>query len=128
MSFCLITANTDDRKPVPDLVGELTDWLYRDKCYISEKLADWLREKGLSLITRATKNMKPREQKVFDKVMLRKCAVIESVNDLLKNISQIEHSRHRSLFNSTVSLMAGLIAYSRQPRKTHITKGMLIAF
>lgn len=133
LSFCLTTANTDDRKPVPDLVEALTGWLYGDKGYISEKLADWLREKGLNLITKVRKNMKPRELKAFDKVMLRKRAVIESVNDQLKNISQIEHSRHRSPFNFAVNLMAGLIAYSRQPRKPHIdvavlTKGMPMAF
>ena len=37
--------------------------------------------------------MKPKELKAFDKAMLRKRAVIESVNDQLKNISQIEHTR-----------------------------------
>ncbi len=47
LSFCLSTANTDDRKPVPDLVEDLTGWIYGpDKGYISEKLAGWLKEKG----------------------------------------------------------------------------------
>jgi hypothetical protein len=43
--------------------------------------------------------------------------VIESVNDQLKNISQIEHSRHRSVFNFLVNLLAGLVAYTYQPKK-----------
>ena len=133
LSFCLSTANTDDRKPVPDLVEDLTGWLYGDKGYISEKLAGWLKEKGLDLVTKVRKNMKPRELKAFDKAMLRKRAVIESVNDQLKNISQIEHTRHRSPFNFAVNLIAGLIAYTMQPRKPHInvsalTEGVPMAF
>lgn len=64
--------------------------------------------------------MKPKLLNAFDKIMLRKRAVIESVNDQLKNISQIEHSRHRSPFNFAVNLVAGLIAYSLQPLKPHI--------
>ena len=48
---------------------------------------------------------------ISDKLLLRKRAVIESVNDFLKNICQIEHSRHRSPINFLVNLIAGLIAY-----------------
>ena len=77
--------------------------------------------------------MKPKALKAFDKAMLRKRAVIESVNDQLKNISQIEHSRHRSPFNFAVNLIAGLIDYIKQPRKPHIdasalTEGVPMAF
>ncbi len=125
LSFCLSTANTDDRKPVPDLVEDLTGWLYGDKGYISENLAGWLKEKGLNLVTKVRKNMKPRELKAFDKAMLRKRAVIESVNDQLKNISQIEHTRHRSPFNFAVNLIAGLITYTMQPRKPHVNVSAL---
>ena len=46
--FCLSTANTDDRKPVPG--EDLTGWLYGDKGYISEKLAGWL----MNLVTEKT--------------------------------------------------------------------------
>jgi hypothetical protein len=53
----------------------------------------------------------------MDKILLRKRAIIESVNDQLKNICQIEHSRHRSRFNFLVNLLAGLIAYSYHPKK-----------
>ena len=51
--------------------------------------------------------------KLIDKILLRKLAIIESVNDQLKNISQIEHLRHRSFFNflvNLVNLLAGLVA------------------
>jgi hypothetical protein len=39
------------------------------------------------------------------------------VNDQIKNVSQIEHSRHRSLTGFMVNLVGGLIAYTFQPKK-----------
>jgi len=55
----------------------------------------------------------------FDKIVLRKRVIIETINDQLKNISQIEHSRHRSIPNFMVNLVAGLIAYSFQKTSLH---------
>lgn len=55
--------------------------------------------------------------KLIDKILLRKRAIIESVNDQLQNICQVEHSRHRSRFNFLVNLISGLIAYSDRPKK-----------
>ena len=52
-----------------------------------------------------------------DRILLRKRAIVESVIDQLKNISQIEHSRHRSVGNFLVNLLCGLIAYAHQPKK-----------
>jgi hypothetical protein len=52
--------------------------------------------------------------KLIDKILLRKRSNIESVNDQLKNICQIEHSRQCSCWN--FHLMAGLIAYTYQPK------------
>jgi len=61
---------------------------------------------------------------IQDKLLLRKRAVIESVNDFLKNVCQVEHTRHRSLVNFMVNLLAALAAYSFLPRKPSIrTKG-----
>ncbi len=61
-------------------------------------------------------NMNQKLMSFKDKVLLRKRAIIETVNDQLKNISQIEHSRHRSLSNFLVNFPAGL-AYSHQEKK-----------
>ncbi|MTI11513.1 transposase, partial [Sansalvadorimonas verongulae] len=77
----------------------LIGWLYGDKGYISQDLVGTLAEQGLSLVTKARKNMKSKLLRAFGRVMLRKRAIIESVNDQLKNISQIEHTRHRSPYN-----------------------------
>jgi len=60
--------------------------------------------------------MKNRLMDMQDKLLLRKRAVIESVNDFLKNICQIEHSRHRCIANFVVNLLSELIAYSFLPK------------
>jgi len=53
----------------------------------------------------------------MDKIMLRGRGIIETINDQLKNIEQIEHTRHRSPVNFGTNLLAGLIAYQLQPKK-----------
>jgi hypothetical protein len=120
--------NVDDRKPVPemtqDIFGKLFgDWLRQREAhrgYISQDLFEKLYEQQLKLITRYKKNMKQKLVKLIDKILLRKRALIETVNDQLKNIFQIEHSRHRSIWNFLVNLMAGLIAYTYLPNKPSI--------
>jgi len=82
----------------------LSGKLLGDKGYISQVLFETLLDQNLRLITKIKKNMKNKLMPIMDKVMLRKRAVIETVNDQLKNISHIEHTRHRSLKNFTVSL------------------------
>ncbi len=64
--------------------------------------------------------MKQRLMPLCDRLLLRKRAVIETVIDQLKNISQIEHSRHRSPVNCFINILCGLIAYSHQPKKPGI--------
>ena len=61
--------------------------------------------------------MKNKLMSSFDKLMLRKRAIIETINDQLKNISQIEHSRHRSVTNFLVNVISALIAYSHKEKK-----------
>ena len=117
MAFKLTQATTDDREPVESLTKDLIGKLVGDRGYISQKLFDALFKKGLQLITKIKKNMKNKLLPLFDKLLLRKRAVIESVNDQLKNISQIEHSRHRSIDNFMVNLLSGIAAYALQPKK-----------
>ncbi len=117
LAFKLTPANVDDRQPVPDLTLDLIGKLFGDRGYISQKLFEQLYERGVQLVTKSKKNMKQRLVKLIDKILRRKRAVIESVNDQLKNICQIEHSRHRSVFNFLVNLLAGLVAYSYQEKK-----------
>lgn len=117
LAVAITPGNVDDRKPVPALAKRLFGKLFGDKGYLSQKLFEALLAMGVQLITPLRKNMKPRLMPWMDQVLLRKRAIIETVNDQLKNISQIEHSRHRSVTNFFVNLFAGLIAYSLRPKK-----------
>jgi hypothetical protein len=117
LSLRVTPGNTDDRQPVPELVKGLFGKLFGDKGYISRTLFETLYDDGAQLVTRLKTNMKNRLVSMFDRVMLRKRAVIESVVDQLKNISQIEHSRHRSVANCFVNLLAGLVAYTWREKK-----------
>ena len=117
LAFYLSAGNMDDRVPVPKLAKRLFGKLFGDKGYISQALFDDLLEQDVQLITGIRKNMKNRLLPLMDKLLLRKRAIIETVNDQLKNISQIAHTRHRSVDNFLVNVIAGLIAYSHQPSK-----------
>jgi len=118
LAFCLTPGNTDDRNPVPHLVRRLFGRLFGDKGYISAPLAERLfLSQGLRLITKLRKNMRNILLPLADHLLLRKRALIETIIDQLKNICQIEHSRHRSPYNFCVHLLAGLIAYCHLPKK-----------
>jgi Transposase DDE domain len=126
LAFCLTPGNTDDRKPVPRLVHQLFGRLFGDKGYISAALAERLfLEQGLRLITKLRKSMRNILMSFADKLLLRKRALIESILDQLKNVCQIEHSRHRSPINFLVHLLAGLIAYCYQPKKPSLRLDLL---
>jgi hypothetical protein len=125
LAFCLTPGNVDDRHPVPRLVRRLFGKLFGDRGYISQPLAEQLFvAQGVRLITRLRKNMHNRLMDLSDKLLLRKRAIIETINDQLKNICQIEHTRHRSPINFLVHLMAGLIAYCHQPKKPSLDLGL----
>ena len=87
-----------------------------DKGYISQSLFEELFVDDIHLITRIRKNMKNSLMHLRDKILLRKRSLIETVNDELKNIVQIEHARHRSIGGFAANLMAAA-AYSFLPKK-----------
>ncbi len=123
LGFCLTLGNKDDRDPkvMEHLTKNIFGKLFADKGYISKKLAAQLQENGIQLVTKQKKNAKTKSlMELSDKILLRKRAVIESVNDFLKNICQIEHSRHRSCCNFVVNLVSGIAAYSFLPKKPSI--------
>lgn len=125
-SFLLTPGNTPDNnlKLMHKLTERLTGKLYADKGYISHELFLSLLRKGVTLITGVRKNMKNRLLPLWDKLMLRKRSIIETINDQLKNTQQIEHTRHRSPQNFVTNLLSGLICYQLQPKKPsiHYTK------
>ena len=117
VACCLTAANVDDRKPVPHLLRGLHGKVFGDRGYISQALFTSLFAHGVQLITKLRKDMKNKLLPLMDRLLLRKRSLIETVNDQLKNISQIDHSRHRSIANFLVNLVAGLIAYTYQAKK-----------
>ena len=117
LAFYLSPGNVNDRQPVPRLARKLWGKLVGDKGYLSQALFEQLFAQGVQLITPIRKNMHNRLMPLMDKLLARKRSIIETINDQLKNISQIAHTRHRSPTNFLVNLVAGLIAYTHQPKK-----------
>ena len=91
-----------------------------DRGTIKKELLQELLEQGLALITTLKKNMNPVPRSLVDRLLLRKRAVIETINDLLKNHFQLEHSRHRSLAGLINCVLTGLMAYTFYPSKSHM--------
>ena len=122
LNFVITQGNVDDREPLKNknFVNQLKGKLYADKGYVSKALTELLFMDGLHLITNIRNNMKNTLMELKDKIMLRKRSVIETVNDELKNICQIEHSRHRSFGNFITNMISGLIAYTFFPKKPGI--------
>lgn len=122
LNFCITKGNVDDRdkKLFNELSKNLFGDLFADKGYISKRLFDNLYDEGIRLVTGVKKNMKNFLMSMRDKILLRKRSVIETINDQLKNICQIEHSRHRSNVNFLVNLIAGIAAYCLFEKKPSI--------
>lgn len=103
LAFQLTPGNVADVSVVETLSKGIFGKLFGDKGYISAELAKKLLQQGLELFTTLRSNMKPKLMKLTDRIFLRKRAIIETVNDQLKNISQIEHTRHRSAGNFMIN-------------------------
>lgn len=122
LNFSLTKANVDDRNQevLNVLTKDLFGKLFADKGYISKPLFEALFNDGIHLVTGIRNNMKNCLMPLRDKILLRKRSVIETINDELKNICQIEHSRHRSTHNFIMNMVAGLVAYCFFPKKPSI--------
>jgi len=136
IDFVITPGNIDDRQPLKDTNFLKKVWgkLFADKGYISKELFENLFIDGIQLITGIRNNMKNQLMTMHDKIMLRKRSIIETINDELKNICQIEHSRNRSFNNFLSNLISGLLAYSFLPKKPRIkyetvnSNGQLVLF
>ena len=113
ISFCLTGANVDDRGDIVwnVLAKDLYGKLFADRGYISQNLFDTLFADGVNLVTGLRANMKNKLIPLWDKIMLRKRFIIESINDRLKNTAQLVHSRHRSINNFIINLVSVITAY-----------------
>ena len=119
LSFYLTKGNVDDRniELMTAMTKEVFGKLFGDKGYISQALSELLFQDGIQLITKVRKNMKKQNLSDVDAILLRKRALVESVNDELKNICKIEHTRHRSVKGFLVNIIAALVAYCFFPKK-----------
>lgn len=124
LSFYLTKGNTDDRnaKAITNMTKEIFGKLFGDKGYISKALSDLLFGNGIQLITQVRRNMKDKALSNEEKLLLRKRSVIETVNDELKNICQVEHTRHRSITGFLLNIMGAIAAYSFFPKKPSIKR------
>lgn len=122
LNFVITQGHVDDREPLKQesFLKAIKGKLFGDKGYISSDLSQMLFVDGIHLITSIRNNMKNCLVELKDKILLRKRSVIETVNDELKNMCQIEHSRHRCFANFITNLISGLIAYSFFPKKPSI--------
>jgi hypothetical protein len=102
---------------VPYLAKGLIGKLFGNRDYISQKLTELLATQDIEFITMLKKNMKPRVIAAFDKLILRKGSIIETINDQLKNTFNLKHNRHRSLINFLLNAIASLLAYFYQKKK-----------
>lgn len=128
VDFRLTAGNINDRQPVPDLCQYVFGILVGDKGYLGRSLKDRLRQQGVELLTPVRRNMKEVNHTVFEKYLLKRRSLVETVIDELKNLCQIEHTRHRSMMGFLVNLMGGLVAYCLSPNKPKLplSKGRMI--
>ena len=122
LSFMITPGNVDDRQPLKDksFLENVYGKLFADKGYVGKQLFEMLFINGIQLVTGIKRNMKNSIMSMSDKILLRKRSIIETINDVLKNTCNVEHSRHRSFANFVTNLISGLLAYSFLPSKPSI--------
>lgn len=121
LNFMFTPGNVDDREPLKQgkFLENIKGKLCADKGYIGQALLETL-FLGIQLVTKVKNKMKNSLMSIADKILLRKRALIETVNDELKNIAQIEHSRHRSFYNFIANSLLAIAAYSFFEKKPAI--------
>ena len=122
LNFMFTPGNVDDREPLRQgrFLEGVKGKLCADKGYIGQALFENLFMNGTQLVTKVKNNMKNCLMSIADKILLRKRALIETVNDELKNIAQIEHSRHRSFNNFIANALSAIAAYCLFEKKPAI--------
>ena len=113
----LTPGNVHDTTPVPALTRDLIGKLFGDKGYIGQKLAEDLLRRGLTLFTRVRKNMKSLPMSLHDKVLLNARNMAETIIGQIKEFSSLNLSKHRSVINAFVHIIAAITAYQINPFK-----------
>lgn len=123
LNFSITRGNVADNNKtvVEELTQHVSGKLYGDRGYISKKIFSSLLSRGIQLVTRIKSNMKNKLMTLFDKLMLRKRALVESVIFVLKNSFCIEQTRHRSSTGFLTNVYGALVAYAFRPSKPSIS-------
>ncbi len=117
IAFKITSGKQNDAKAGESIMENLKGLMFGDKGYIGKKLFSRLLDNGLKLITRGRKNMKEKIYTPFEKQLLNKRGIIETVINHFKHHYQIWHTRHRSVLNAMTHLVAGIAAYAIEPLK-----------
>jgi len=116
IAFKITKGNVHDSTEAKSLLSSLKGLAFGDRGYIGKKIFDELMKNGLKLITRKRKNMKEKLTLTeYEKQLLNQRNLIETIFDCLKHKYHIWHTRHRSMLNAMVNLMAALAAYTVEP-------------
>ena len=113
VQFMITTGNVQDNnhEVLKHLFKDLKGHCFGDKGYLSKLFQEFYQD-GLKLVTKVKSNMKNKLMELTDRLWLLKRAVIESVNDILMTVCDIDHTRHRSPVNALCHLLGGIIAYN----------------
>lgn len=122
IAFKITRGNVNDSKASESLLEFLQGMAFGGKGYISKTLFSKLLDKGLKLITRTRKNMKPIMYSPLEKQLLDQRGIIETVINHFKHHYHVWHTRHRSVINAMTHLMAAIAAYSIEPLKISAIK------
>lgn len=122
IAFKITSGKQNDAKAGESIMENLAGLMFGDKAYIGKDLFSQLLNKGLKLITRNRKNMQAKIYSPFEKQLLDKRGMIETVINHFKHHFQIWHTRHRSVLNAMTHLMAGVAAYAIEPLKISAIK------
>jgi hypothetical protein len=121
VQFGIAPANVadNDKRVLDWLLNGIKGKCFADKGYLTKYFEQYV-EQGVQIVTKIRKNMKNKLMHVHDKMWLRKRAVIESINDLLMSVFDVDHTRHRNPWNAVVHTLAGIAAYAYYPNKPSV--------
>lgn len=127
VNFKLTSGNVADNNinVLDPLLDKLQGICLGDKGYLT-KFFERFYEKGIKIVTKTRDNMKNKLMPLHERILLNKRNVIESVNDILMAVCNIEHTGHRSPYNATAHIFASLAAYSFLDNKPNIILDKLI--
>ena len=127
VNFQLTAGNVADNNinVLNNLLDNLQGICLGDKGYLT-KFFEQFYEKGIKIVTKIRSNMKNKLMPLRERLLLKKRNIIESVNDILMTVCNIEHTRHRNPYNATAHIFASLIAYSFLDNKPALILNKLI--